>query len=61
MNSDERAHLASEYRINAARMRAEANSARKSEDRAEFEKLARELDQMADYLDSSGMKSDPRT
>jgi hypothetical protein len=50
---DERAHLISEYRINAARMRANANVARKPEDRAEFEKIARELDQMADYLGSS--------
>ena len=50
---DERAHLIKEYRINATRMRAQANAARKPEDRAEFEKIARELDQMADYLGSS--------
>jgi len=50
---DETAHLISEYRINAARMRERANAVRRPEQRAEFEQLARELDQMADYLLSS--------
>jgi hypothetical protein len=52
-NADERAHLIKEYRINAARMRAQANAARKPEDREQFEQIARELDHLADYLVSS--------
>jgi hypothetical protein len=45
-NADERAHLIKEYRINAARMRAQANAARKREDREQFEQIARELEQI---------------
>jgi hypothetical protein len=50
---DETAHLISEYRINAARMRERANSVRNPAEREQFQQLARELDQMADYLVSS--------
>jgi DNA polymerase I len=41
-------HLIQEYRINAARMRAIANSTRSPETKAQFEQLARELDHLAD-------------
>ena len=48
-NADETSHLIQEYRINAARMRAIANSTRSPETKAQFEQLARELDHLADY------------
>ena len=51
--TDETAHLIKEYRINSARMRAQANAARRPEDREQFEQIARELDHLADYLVSS--------
>ena len=47
-NADETSHLIREYRINAARMRAIANSTRSPETKAQFEQLARELDHLAD-------------
>jgi hypothetical protein len=47
-NADETSHLIQEYRINAARMRAIANSTRSPETKAQFEQLARELDHLAD-------------
>ena len=52
-NPDETAHWIKEYRINASRMRAQANSVRSPAEREQFEQLAREFDQMADYLVSS--------
>jgi hypothetical protein len=51
--TDETAHWVKEYRINAARMRAQANAARKPEDREQFEQIARELEKFADALASS--------
>jgi hypothetical protein len=51
--TDETAHLIKEYRANAARMRAQANSVRSPADREQFEQIARELDHLADYLVSS--------
>ena len=45
---DETRHLINEYRANAARMRAIANSTRSPETKAQFEQLARELDHLAD-------------
>jgi hypothetical protein len=47
-NADETSHLIQEYRINAARMRAIANSTRSPETKAQFEQIARELDHLAD-------------
>jgi hypothetical protein len=41
-------HDANEFRINAARMRAIANSARSPETKKQFEQIARELDHLAD-------------
>jgi hypothetical protein len=51
--TDETAHLIKEYRVNAARMRAQANSVRSPAKREQFEQIARKLDHMADYLASS--------
>jgi len=55
--TDETSHWIREYRINAARMRAQANAARNPQQRAQFERLARELEKFADaterYLVSS--------
>jgi hypothetical protein len=51
--TDETAHLIKEYRANAARMRAQANSVRSPAAREQFEQIARELDHLADYLVSS--------
>ena len=51
--TDETAHLIKEYRANAARMRAQANSVRSQAKREQFEQIARELDHLADYLVSS--------
>jgi hypothetical protein len=51
--TDETAHWIQEYRINAARMRAQANSVRNPAEREQFEQIARELDHLADYLASS--------
>jgi hypothetical protein len=48
-NADERSHLIQEYRINAARMRAIANSTRSPETKAQFEQLARELEHLAGH------------
>ena len=47
-NADETSHLIQEHRINAARMRAIANSTRTPETKAQFEQVARELDHLAD-------------
>jgi hypothetical protein len=47
-NADERSHLIQEYRINAARMRAIANSVRSPAMGEQFEQLARELEHLAD-------------
>ena len=46
--NDETAHLISEYRTNAERMRARANSVSSPTMRAQFEQIARELDHLAD-------------
>ena len=51
--TDETSHWINEYRINAARMRAIANSTRNPATREQFEQIARELDHWADYLVSS--------
>ena len=51
--TDDTAHLIKEYRANAARMRAQANSVRSPAAREQFEQIARELDHLADYLVSS--------
>jgi hypothetical protein len=48
--TDETAHLIKEYRVNAARMRAQANSVRSPAKREQFEQIARKLDHLADYL-----------
>jgi hypothetical protein len=48
--TDDTAHWVREYRINAARMRAQANSVRSPAEREQFEQIARELDHLADYL-----------
>jgi hypothetical protein len=50
---DETAHLISEYRINAARMRERANAVRNPAEREQFEQIARELEKFADVLASS--------
>ena len=50
---DETSHWINEYRINAARMRAIANSVRRPEERAEFERLAGELEKFADATDAT--------
>ena len=52
-NADERAHLIKEYRINAARMRAQANAVSSPAMREQFEQIARELEHWADYFVSS--------
>jgi hypothetical protein len=52
-NPDDRAHWIREYRINAARMRAQANSVRNPAEREQFEQIARELEKFADVLASS--------
>jgi hypothetical protein len=52
---DERAHLIKEYRINAARMRAQANAARKPEQRIAlpYAKEMREaLERWADHVEA---------
>ena len=59
-NPDETAHLISEYRINAARMRAIANAA-KPEDREQFEQIARELDHWADAEEAAARGDRSRT
>ncbi|HWW34081.1 MAG TPA: hypothetical protein VNZ23_02480, partial [Xanthobacteraceae bacterium] len=46
--NDETAHLIREYRTNAERMRARANSVSSPAMRAQFEQIARELDHLAD-------------
>jgi hypothetical protein len=48
--TDDTAHLIKEYRANAARMRAQANSVRGPTEREQFEQIARDLDHLADYL-----------
>ena len=48
--TDEIAHLIKEYRANAARMRAQADSVRSPARREQFEQIARQLDHLADYL-----------
>jgi hypothetical protein len=60
-NADERAHLIKEYRINATRMRAQANAARKPEDREQFEQIARELDHWADAEEAAARGDRSRT
>ena len=50
---DEITHLIKEYRANAARMRAQADSVRSPAERDQFEQIARDLDHLADYLVSS--------
>ena len=54
--TDETSHWINEYRINAARMRAIANSVRRPEERAEFERLARELEKFADATERYATK-----
>jgi hypothetical protein len=51
--TDDIAHLIKEYRANAARMRAQADSVRSPAGREQFEQIARDLDHLADYLVSS--------
>jgi len=46
--TDDTAHFIMEYRENARRMRALANSVRSSQESAEFERIARELENWAD-------------
>jgi hypothetical protein len=53
---DETSHWINEYRINAARMRAIANSVRRPDERAEFERLARELEKFADATERYATK-----
>ena len=48
--TDETAHLIKEYRVNAARMRAQATSVRSPAKREQFEQIARKLEHLADYL-----------
>jgi hypothetical protein len=60
-NADEISHLIQEYRINAARMRAIANSARGPETKAQFEQLARELDHLADHEEARAAGGRSRT
>ena len=55
-NPDETAHLISEYRINAARMRAQANSVRNPAEREQFEQIARELDHWADAEEAAARR-----
>ena len=50
---DERAHWIQEYRINAERMRARANSVRNPAEREQFEQIARELDHWADVEEAA--------
>jgi hypothetical protein len=58
---DERAHWIREYRINAARMRAQAYSVRNPQQRAEFEQIARELDHWADAEEAAARGDRSRT
>jgi hypothetical protein len=60
-NADETSHLIQEYRINAARMRAIANSTRSPETKAQFEQLARELDHLADQEEALAAGDRSRT
>jgi hypothetical protein len=60
-NADETSHLIQEYRINAARMRAIANSTRSPETNAQFEQLARELDHLADQEEALAAGDRSRT
>ena len=58
---DERAHWIREYRINAARMRAQANSVRNPAEREQFEQIARELDHWADVEEAAARGDRSRT
>jgi hypothetical protein len=60
-NADETSHLIQEYRINAARMRAIANSTRSPETKAQFEQIARELDHLADQEEALSAGDRSRT
>jgi hypothetical protein len=60
-NADETPHLIQEHRINAARMRAIANSTRSPETKAQFEQLARELDHLADQEEALAAGDRSRT
>jgi hypothetical protein len=60
-NADETSHLIQEYHINAARMRAIANSTRRPETKAQFEQLARELDHLADQEEALAAGDRSRT
>jgi hypothetical protein len=60
-NADERAHWIKEYRINAARMRAIANSVRNPAEREQFEQIARELDHWADAEEAAARGDRSRT
>jgi hypothetical protein len=60
-NADETSHLIQEYRINAARMRAIANSTRSPETKAQFEQLACELDHLADQEEALAAGDRSRT
>jgi hypothetical protein len=58
---DETLHLINEYRANAARMRARANSVRSPAMRAQFEQIARELDHLADQEEALAAGDRSRT
>jgi hypothetical protein len=60
-NADETSHLIQEYRINAARMRAIANSTRSPETKKQFEQIARELDHLADQEEALAAGDRSRT
>ena len=60
-NPDETSHWINEYRINAARMRAIANSVRNPAEREQFEQIARELDHWADAEEAAARGDRSRT
>ena len=60
-NADERAHLIKEYRINAARMRAQANAVSSPAMREQFEQIARELEHWADAEETAARGDRSRT
>ena len=59
--TDETAHWIREYRINAARMRAIANSVRNPAKREQFEQIARELDHWTDAEEADARGDRSRT
>jgi hypothetical protein len=59
--TNDTAHWIREYRINAARMRERANAVRQPEQRAEFERLAREFEKFADAEEAAARGDRSRT